>query len=73
VPHTHQDNYNSDSFLSVPVVHNDVLFGVLNLSNKRDGSLFGQADLDRATLLAQFIAMSAERLTLGKRAQAWAS
>jgi transcriptional regulator with GAF, ATPase, and Fis domain len=73
VPHTHQDNYNSDSFLSVPVVHNDVLFGVLNLSNKKDGSLFGQSDLDRATLLAQFIAMSQERMTLGKRAQAWAS
>jgi GAF domain-containing protein len=73
VPHTHQDNYNSDSFLSVPVVHNNVLFGVLNLSNKRDGSLFGQADLDRATLLAQFMAMSVERMTLGKRAQAWAA
>jgi len=73
VPHTHQDNYNSDSFLCVPVVHNDVLFGVLNLSNKRDGSLFGQADLDRAMLLSQFIAMSQERLMIGKRAQAWAS
>jgi signal transduction protein with GAF and PtsI domain len=73
VPHTHQDNYNSDSFLSVPVVHNDVLFGVLNLSNKRDGSLFGQSDLDRATLLAQFMAMSAERLRIGRKAQAWAS
>jgi len=73
VPHTHQDNYNSDSFLSVPVVHNDHLFGVLNLSNKKDGTLFGQADLDRATLLAQFIAMSQERLQIGRKAQAWAS
>ncbi len=73
VPHTHQDNYNSDSFLSVPVVHNDVMFGVLNLSNKRDGSLFGQADLDRATLLCQFVAMSQERLMLGRRAQAWSA
>jgi transcriptional regulator with GAF, ATPase, and Fis domain len=73
VPHTHQDNYNSDSFLSVPVVHNNVLFGVLNLSNKRDGTLFGQADLDRSVLLAQFIAMSQERLQFGRRAQAWAS
>ena len=73
VPHTHQDNYNSDSFLSVPVVHNDHLFGVLNLSNKKDGTLFGQADLDRATLLAQFIAMSQERVQIGRKAQAWAS
>ena len=73
VPHTHQDNYNSDSFLSVPVVHNDHLFGVLNLSNKKDGTLFGQADLDRATLLAQFIAMSQERMQIGRKAQAWAS
>ena len=73
VPHTHQDNYNSDSFLCVPVVHNDVLYGVLNLSNKKDGSLFGQPDLDRATLVAQFLAMSQERMALGRRAQAWAS
>jgi signal transduction protein with GAF and PtsI domain len=73
VPHTHQDNYNSDSFLCVPVVHNDVLYGVLNLSNKKDGSLFGQSDLDRATLISQFLAMSQERMVLGRRAQAWAS
>ena len=73
VPHTHQDNYNSDSFLCVPVVHNDVLYGVLSLSNKKDGSLFGQADHDRSILLAQFIAMSQERMVLGRRAQAWAS
>jgi transcriptional regulator with GAF, ATPase, and Fis domain len=73
VPHTHQDNYNSDSFLAVPVVHNDVLYGVLNLSNKKDGSLFGPADLDRATLLCQWVAMSEERMQLGRKAQAWAS
>jgi transcriptional regulator with GAF, ATPase, and Fis domain len=73
VPHTHQDNYNSDSFLAVPVVHNDVIFGVLNLSNKKDGSLFGPADLDRATLLSQWIAMAEERMQLGRKAQAWAS
>jgi len=73
VPHTHQDNYNSDSFLAVPVVHNDVMFGVLNLSNKKDGSLFGPADLDRAMLLTQWIAMSEERMQIGKKAQAWAS
>ena len=70
--YTHQDHYNSDSFLSVPVTHNDVIYGVLNLSNKKDGSLFGNADLDRATLLSQFLAMSRERLTLGRRAQLWA-
>jgi transcriptional regulator with GAF, ATPase, and Fis domain len=73
VPHTHQDNYNSDSFLAVPVVHNDVMFGVLNLSNKKDGSLFGPADLDRAMLLTQWIAMSEERMQIGRKAQAWAS
>ena len=71
VSHTHQDNYNSDSFLSVPVVHNDVLYGVLNLSNKKDGSLFGNSDLDRAMLLGQFLAMSRERLAQSRRAQAW--
>ena len=63
--------YNSDSFLSVPVLHNDTLHGVLNFSNKADGALFGDADLDRAMFLATVLAMSRERATAGKRQAMW--
>ena len=71
VPQTGGAAYNSDSFLSVPVVHNDVLHGVLNFSNKSDGALFGESDLDRASFLAAVLAMSRERATQGRRAALW--
>ncbi len=57
VPHTHQDAYNSDSFISVPLVYNSRLAGVLNLSNKRGGAPFTEADLDRAVLAGSVLAM----------------
>src|SRR5262249_39843496 len=60
LPPPHQDNFNPDSFLCVPLRHNHVPLRVLNLANQKGGPLFGQPDLDRATLLAQFIAMSQE-------------
>ena len=56
--HTSQDRYNSDSFLSVPLLCNNELFGVLNLSNKRDGSIFTQADLDRASAIANLLSVT---------------
>lgn len=71
VPQSSGAAYNSDSFMSVPVVHNDVLHGVLNFSNKADGALFGDADLDRATFLATVLGMSRERATVGKRQAMW--
>jgi len=57
VQHTHQDAYNSDSFVSVPMVFNSRLAGVLNLSNKADGAPFDEVDLDRAMLAASVLAM----------------
>jgi GAF domain-containing protein len=71
VPQNGKDVYNSDSFLSVPVLHNDVIYGVLNFSNKNDGGAFGESDLDRAVFLATLLAMSRERAMIGKRAAAW--
>jgi len=56
-PHTHRDSYNSDSFISVPLVHNNRLSGVLNLSNKNDGEVFDDMDLDRAVLAGSLLAM----------------
>lgn len=57
VQHTHQDAYNSDSFISVPMVFNSRLSGVLNLSNKNDGVPFDELDLDRAMLAGSVLAM----------------
>jgi transcriptional regulator with GAF, ATPase, and Fis domain len=58
VQHTNQDAYNSDSFISVPLVHNDRLVGVLNLSNKTAGEPFDELDLDRAVLAGSVLAIS---------------
>jgi transcriptional regulator with GAF, ATPase, and Fis domain len=56
-PHTGQDDYNSDSFVSVPLVYGNRLSGVLNLSNKHGGVPFTEMDLDRATLVGSVLAM----------------
>lgn len=58
VQHTDQDRYNSDSFLCVPLIYRNQLFGVVNFSNKRDGSIFTQSDLDRATALGNLLAVT---------------
>jgi len=57
VQHTGQDAYNSDSFISVPMVYNNRLSGVFNLSNKRGGLAFNEVDLDRAMLAGSVMAM----------------
>jgi len=56
--YTHQDAYNSDSFISVPLIHSNRLVGVLNLSNKRGGAPFNELDLDRAVLAGSVLAMT---------------
>ena len=57
-PHTGLDTYNSDSFISVPLSYNNHLYGVLNLSNKRDGEPFEEHDLDRAVMAGSLVAMA---------------
>jgi transcriptional regulator with GAF, ATPase, and Fis domain len=73
-PHTDQDAYNSDSFICVPLTYNDRPCGVLNLSNKRDGEVFDEFDLDRAMLAGSIIAMTLGGQEQVRRAasQAWA-
>jgi len=56
--YTHQDAYNSDSFISVPLIHSNRLVGVFNLSNKRGGAAFNELDLDRAVLAGSVLAMT---------------
>ena len=52
------DHYNSDSFVSVPLVHRNRLLGVLNLSNKRDGKAFDETDLDRAMMASAVMSLA---------------
>lgn len=55
--HTDQDAYDSDSFISVPLVFDGKLLGVLNLSNKQEAQPFTEVDLDRALLTGSVLAM----------------
>ena len=57
-PHTGKDTYNSDSFICVPLSYNNRLYGVLNLSNKRDGEPFDELDLERALMAGSMVAMA---------------
>jgi len=68
---TGQDVYNSDSFITVPLVHGNRIVGVLNLSNKSGGLPFDQIDLDRAMLTGSLLAMTLGADDVAQRAQAW--
>jgi signal transduction protein with GAF and PtsI domain len=65
------DTYNSDSFICVPLIFNGRLTGVMNLSNKRDGQVFEEVDLDRATMAGSIIAMTLAQHDATRRASAW--
>jgi signal transduction protein with GAF and PtsI domain len=71
VAHTGQDVYNSDSFITVPLIHGNQVVGVLNLSNKAAGLPFDQLDLDRATLAGSLLAMTLGAEEASHRAAAW--
>ena len=71
VSHTDQDTYNSDSFICVPLIYNNRLCGVLNLSNKRDGEPFEPIDLDRAVIAGAVVAISVSKQEAARRASAW--
>lgn len=68
---TGQDAYNSDSFISVPLVFKNRLYGVLNLSNKRDGEPFDESDLERAMVAGSLLAMSLGGQEQVRRVAAW--
>jgi len=71
VEHTDQDSYNSDSFVCVPLIHNNRLCGVLNLSNKRDGEQFEELDLERAQIAGSILAMALEQGTSRRNVEVW--
>ena len=72
VRHTGQDAYNSDSFICVPLIYNNRLCGVMNLSNKKSGEPFEDYDLDRAQIAGSLLAVALADLDQARRAAAWA-
>jgi len=70
--HTGQDAYNSDSFICVPLVHNNRMHGVLSLSNKKDGEPFEEYDLDRAVIASSLLAISLGHQETARKVNAWA-
>ena len=68
---TGQDADTSDSFISVPLVHNNKLGGVLNLSNRADGEAFDDMDFDRAVLAGSLLAIIVSSRDRERRAAAW--
>jgi len=51
-----RSGFRSHAMLVVPIEHNQVLLGVLQIINRRDGQPFSARDFKRARELAQFIA-----------------
>jgi signal transduction protein with GAF and PtsI domain len=68
---TGREAYNSDSFISAPLVYNNRLVGVLNLSNKPAGEPFDDADLDRATIASAIMATVLSGPEAARRLEAW--
>ncbi|MBI5207640.1 MAG: GAF domain-containing protein, partial [Candidatus Firestonebacteria bacterium] len=59
-----RSNYNTKSFLSVPLRIKDKIIGVINLSNKKSNENFSQADLEFLMTLANHAAISIENAQL---------
>jgi transcriptional regulator with GAF, ATPase, and Fis domain len=66
-------DYNTDSFVCVPVTFNGRVTGVLNLSNKASGQPFDDIDLERAVLIAGVLAITLGANEVVRRALAWAA
>jgi putative methionine-R-sulfoxide reductase with GAF domain len=71
VAHTDQDQYNSDSFVCVPLIHNNRVLGVLNLSNKRGGEQFDEVDLERAQIAGSILAVTLDQRSTHRAAAVW--
>lgn len=52
------DHYRTNSFLSVPLLAEDKLIGVINISEKDSGEPFGANDLKLLSLISNYIALA---------------
>ena len=56
--------YRTPSFLSVPICHQGLVLGVINVGDKQDGAAFHETDLDMLVAIGNQIAPSVENAAL---------
>jgi hypothetical protein len=59
--------FTTGSFISFPLVYNDELVGVVNLTNRARGDVFVEEDVERVRLLALVISLVASQARLPER------
>ncbi len=59
--------YHSYSFLSIPLVNENKLIGLINITEKENKQTFSEEDLEHATLFSLHIVLAYENLKLKKR------
>jgi diguanylate cyclase (GGDEF)-like protein len=60
--------YKTDSFISYPIIINNQKIGVLNVTDKIDGSVYGEFDLKLINTFAPQLAVAIDRTTLKRKA-----
>lgn len=63
--------YDTMSLLSVPLVVNDVIVGVINVNNKTDGCAFAQDDLNLLSSFSERISRALERVRIVEDSRAY--
>ena len=63
------NRYRSYSFLSIPLVNENKLIGLINITEKENKQPFTEDDLEHATILSRHIALAYENLKLKQRAE----
>ncbi len=64
---TSRSHYHTKSLLSVPLIANQNVIGVLNVNNKNDGSVFTQADELLLSVLANFVVIAIDKAHMRER------
>lgn len=66
-PLLHDQYFTTGSFISFPLVYQDDLIGVLNLTNRAQYGVFIEEDMERVRLLALVLALVAHQARLAER------
>jgi len=66
-PLLRDEYFTSGSFISFPLVYNDELIGVVNLTNRAMQGVFVEEDVERVRLLSRVISLVASRARLPER------
>src|SRR5207237_3846676 len=61
-------NYKTNSFISYPITIGERKIGVLNVTDKTDGSAYNESDLQVLNAIAPQLAVTLDRITLQRKA-----